>query len=407
MQPGLAAVVVRLIGVAAFAASGVALLHSDGYAQKRLTRLRDLDPQAQTRWEVSLPIGPHARYTILRDRIVTLSEDRTAIRFHGLDGRLLREVPLKVQYSRIAASPRGDRLLASSSLGEDRHFESVLDADGKELWSATLNSTLSFAPSGSFLVTDFNPLASGQSPAAFRAETGQGAWTDASHPVYWNAAAAENDALAYYQRGLLQLIDLPTGALRWQKRIPADPHHDLGRVLISLNGQTIVVQSRVDVDKEEKRLTQVYDAQGNLLWAKQGVPIPGRTNGGVVTRLSDDGGLLAVDDLQEFIILRATDGAATARIPERTECCVGAFTEEMLAFHQGVRTRILRLTGTGAIADDSTLEEPVRFLYRFAAGSPGAVGTARRYVPLVIQRTGQELTLSEIDFSIARSPVSR
>ena len=396
--------------VVAGSATLLVLVSSAGQAGTQIaSRLQEVDPQARTAWEVTVPVdpgNPRPRYTVLADRVAVLARDGRTIHFHGLDGRSLREFSSKQRLGGINASPNGALLLAVSNLSEDEHFHQVLAPDGRLLWSATLGSPLRFSPSGNFLITDYDASDASQPPTVLAAETGKIVWQDEANPPYWDLAAAEDDTLAYYQPGRLTLVDLTSGRQRWQQAVPADPKHDVGRVRISLNGQTVVVETRVDVgtnDKPETRVTRVYDRGGRLSWERRAQPVAGQTNGGVVAAVSEDGAWLAVDDLDSFALLRASDGAATTRIPERHMCCVTAFTREVVVLDLGAKTRFLRLAPSGTLLADTTLDESLRFLRRFTPHSPGVSGPPGRYVSLLVRLTAGMLTVTELDFQPGRA----
>jgi outer membrane protein assembly factor BamB len=383
----------------AVSVAGTLLAGVTAGAQERVMRLQELDPRASTRWTVSLPVvGRENPHTLVEGGIAVLEDGGRTLRVYGFDGGVRQEVRSAVPSAGIAGSARGDRVLVWSYRGEDEALHRVHDAAGRELWSATLGSALAFSASGRFLLPTWDALDSSVRASAYRAEDGAPAWTGPAGPHYWQLASAENDTLAYYQPGQLELVDLPSGRARWQRRVPADADSDFGRLRMSRDGAAIVVQSHQVASGTRRILTTAFDASGAELWQKQAEVVPGATNGGVLKAISSDGRLVALDDVDAFSILRVSDGTEVARLPRRSPWRILAFTEDMLAFDLGGRTRVLRLR-EGAITGDYTVEEPLEFFYRIEAEAGG------RYRSVAKKRATGRLELSEVDFRLDRAAV--
>jgi outer membrane protein assembly factor BamB len=368
------------------------MTHAEVQAQ-RGARLQEVDPQARTRWSATLPISPEDAYTVIGDQVAALTRDGRSIRFYAATGDVVREAALPFPAADLAAAPSGTNLLATDSPSEDHHTFVILGSGGETLWSATLDSTLSFTPSGRFLVADFDALDSSQPPTAYRVESGEVVWTDSNRPYYWQAAAAQNDTLVYYRRGAIALIDLESGATLWEKSVPVDAVHGFPRVWISRNGKLVVLQALQSVETEETALTQAYDERGQLLWEKRVRSEPGTRKGATVRALSEDGALLALADAGDLALARASDGTEVARVVGRGVRSIVAFTRELAALKQASGTRLLRMAPTGAVVDDLALAESIT-VYRRA-------GETRRDLPILVERTGQGLRLSEVRLDVA------
>jgi outer membrane protein assembly factor BamB len=368
---------------------------------QRLPALREVDPEARIESELAVPITESSAFALLERGVAVLSADGRRVATYGGNGSLLWQAPAPEPLSGLAGAPGGGLVLGISAVDEDTYFHVLFAADGTVLWTRTLGSPLEFTPSGRFLVTTYDASDSSQPAAAFRAETGELVWTDSSNPSYWHLDASARDTLAYYRRDALQLVDLGSGRVLWTRVVDADPRHDAGKVLISLDGRTVVVQSRHEVASRRRRRTEAYDASGDRLWHSVATPVPGVSNGGLVTGLSLDGSLIALADLDEFALVRASDGAKVAVLPERIPCCVAAFTPALLVLGQGGRTRLLHLDSQGRPASDRTLDDPL--LFRFEPGpGPTATGELGSYRAYAIERRGPTLHAARLDFDPTR-----
>ena len=340
-------------------------------------------------WEATVPGGPQAQAMPLGDVIIVYSPVSRVIRVHGRDGRLQREFDLATPPSFVLSSPRGDALLATRAVGEGGYEHEILDAEGRSRWSAALPYPLEFSPSGSFLLGSFDELASRQRPTAYRVATGEKAWSDEEASGRWYLAAAADDTLACYEHERLRLIDLGSGRLLWQREIKAGFIGGVGRLLRSRNGRVIAVQNVEKNGGEERRVTRVWDDAGALLWERAVKPVPGATNGGVLTAVSDGGAWLALDDLDHLSVLLAADGQETWRLEDRKTCCIRAFTDTLLVQQRGARVRLFALDRKGKLAGERWLDLPVAFLPGLRSGEVGLMA-------VVVQRAQESLRVSEV-----------
>jgi len=379
-----------------FLLSWVTVAEAGPAAQQKAT-LDSMDPQAQVGWEATLPAESQVPYAVLDDRIAVLTDEGKTIRFYALDGRSLGDVRFMTGVAGIDPSPRGDYLLATARPEEDEFVHTLLDRNGRQVWAVGLGSALSFSPSGNFLVTDFDLLNATEGPSAFHAATGRKAWARPG-PSYWKLSVAENDILAFYDREFLRLVHLPTGRTLWEQRIDADANHDMGEVLASLDGTKFVVQSTHDVDSHEQTHTRVFDGRGTLLWRSVEPLASERPRR--LKAISTDGALLAMEGSADLALVRATDGQELSRLNGGGTCCISVFTTDMLVIDRAISTRILTLNDSG-IGSDSTLDEPVKFIYRAPTTVRGAPATekglAGAYSALVARWSANELVLRRID----------
>ena len=347
-------------------------------------------PGLTTLWEATLPAERDAEATLLEAGIAVHAPGSRLIRIYGREGRLRAQVRLEAAPTLLVASPRGDALLATLMVDEGRYRHAVLDAEGRSLWSATLPHDLEFSPSGGYLLASFDELSPRQRPAAFRVGTGETAWSDEAASGRWYLAAALDDTLACYEHRRLRLVDLASGRLLWESTIEAGFIGGVGRLLRSRRGGVIAVQNVETVGAEgERRVTRVWDDGGRLLWERAVVPVPGRTNGGLLTAVSDGGGWLVLDDLAHLSVLRATDGRELWRLEGRRSRRVRAFTDRALVYEQGGRIGIVDLDRTGSRVGERWLDQPLEF-------PPDAGPNRQGLRAMRVRREGDRLRVSRL-----------
>ncbi len=343
----------------------------------------------RTLWEATVPAGIGADVALLEGGFAVHSENSALIRGYGQDGRLRWQTRLEAPPTLLLSSPRGDALLATRVAGEGKYRHSVLDADGRLVWSAALPHDLEFSPSGAFLIASFDELASHQRPAAFRVETGEKAWVDDAASGRWYLAAALDDTLACYEHERLRLIELRSGRLLWERKIEAGFIGGVGRLLRSRDGGIIAVQNVETIGTEERRVTRVWDDGGRRLWERAVAPVAGKTNGGILTTVSDGGAWLTLGDLDHLSVLRAADGREVFRFEGRESRRIRAFADKTLAYERDGRLCLVDLDRNGRRVGERWLELPLE-LQPDAGSKPKGLRAMRT------QREGDRLRVSQL-----------
>ena len=236
----------KSIYVVAMVAILIGAMKSESCAQK-ISTLEDFGKQVEKLWEVTIPIPPNPNhpsgliYAPLKSGIAVLSVDGQSIYCYDYDGKLKWQAPGTQSgsfYGSLQSSADGEYLYLSYAIHEDVFNSAVYNAAGQLLWSATYDSPFEISPSGKYLIAIFDALDYSMPLTVLDLATGKMLWkldVDFKNS-YWQAAAGQNDKIAYYSGGTLKFFELKDGKQLWEKTVEFDPRADLGNVHISSMG---------------------------------------------------------------------------------------------------------------------------------------------------------------------------
>jgi len=334
------------------------------FSQQR-SRLQDLGSKAKKEWQLQLDLQPSLsgeyEYALLKNGVVTYSQNTQTLSCIDFNGRKLWEktdIPPRIY---PIASPDGEYLYTYRLTGEERGVSSIWTKDGDMLWQQE-GPFYKFWSSSKFLVSHYSRLNS-ELLRVLDMKTGEKLW-EGENALYWQVAASENDRLVYYTHRSVKLFDLKTGKLIWEKTIESDVQKNLdtSRIHMAKNGKTIALQAMYLPDNGIE--TYVFDTQGQILWRRNKKVIPGKTNGGIVRAISDDGRFIAMSDLQGFTLFSTDKPEPVWEINERMKPqYIQKFANGVLAFrsHPQNKTRVMLLNADGTIKQDYHFSQKINF----------------------------------------------
>ena len=336
------------------------------FSQQR-SRLQDLGSKAKKEWQLQLDLQPSLsgeyEYALLKNGVVTYSQNTKTLfcmdfngqKIWGKSGIPSPTVPI--------ASPDGEYLyIYRLTVPEgQKGIGSIWTKDGDMLWQQE-GQYYQISSSSKFLVAYYSRL----NPMPLKVldiKTGQTLW-EREGAFYWQAAASENERLVYYTHRSVKLFDLKTGKLIWEKTIESDVQKNLdtSRIHMAKNGKTIALQAMYLPDNGIE--TYVFDTQGQILWRRNKKVIPGKTNGGIVRAISDDGRFIAMSDLQGFTLFSTDKPEPVWEINERMKPqYIQKFANGVLAFrsHPQNKTRVMLLNADGTIKQDYHFSQKINF----------------------------------------------
>jgi hypothetical protein len=237
----------------------------------------------------------------------------------------------------------------------------IYNHQGKVLRQADF-CTRNFSASSNYLI------GGGLKPMVLDAETGRSIWSKVDEQKYWNwkFVSTQNDRLIVYTAGLLEQFDLSTGERIWQKNVSFESEPGATSWLkVTPNGNVIVLQFFILGKIHQKNLVFVYDLHGELLSQRETPVVPGKTNGGIIDAISDDGQYFAVSDLNEFYVCRANSFNRLWTIPHRiVPHEVRYFSKNLLVFKPNSHlrtTQIIILNESGEIQKNYVIDRMLDF----------------------------------------------
>lgn len=331
---------------------------------QQISQLQHLESKVKKAWQLQLDLRPSLskeyRYTVLKNGVVTYSQNTQTLSCIDFNGRKLWEKTGIPTRTYPIASPDGEYLYTYRLTGEERGVSSIWTKDGEMLWQQE-GPFYKFWSSSKFLVSHYSRLNSAPLKV-LDMKTGKKLW-ERENALYWQAAASENDRLVYYEdkSSLLKLFEMSTGKLLWEKSVGIRDN-DYGQVQIANSGQTIVFQDKDN--KKMERSTYVFSRDGNIVWEMTKARQSGKTNGGIVRAISDDGQFIAMSDLQGFTLFSTDKPEPVWEINERMiPHYVQKFANGVLAFrpHPQNKTRVMLLNADGTIKQDYHFSQKINF----------------------------------------------
>jgi len=332
----------------------------------------------QKQWEVNLPTPLdqlNFNYAILKDGVVTYSYKKRALQCYGFDNKLKWEkVTSEYTSAQLFASPNGEYLTVCYIIAEGVGVSAIYNNRGEVLRQSDYCTRYS--------VTSKYLIGLGSRPMVLNSQTGEMLWHKMEDLKYWNweVVSTHNDKLVVYAGGSLELIDLPTGKRLWQKDIVSSGYPYLQAAKC---GSLITLQFLISMDIN-KNYTFVYNMDGGLLQKIEKPIWVGKSNGGIIQAISEDGQYLAVGDGEEFYLCSAKTLDRVWTIQEGIRPLeVQKFTKNFLAFepsYDAKKTRVLILNNEGQIKKDYQFNQILDFKtpsWPEFAGSRGLLKSTR------------------------------
>ena len=401
----------KSIYVVAMVAILIGAMKSESCAQK-ISTLEDFGKQVEKLWEVIIPIPPNPNhpsgliYAPLKSGIAVLSVDGQSIYCYDFNGQLKWQAPgIQINSSNGAlySSAAGEYLYLSYPIHEDAFTSAVYNADGQLLWSAIYDSPFVVSPSGNYLISMYDGLDQSMPLTILDIVSGRILWQInllPSHP-YWQAAAGQNDKMAYYNAGSLRLYDLKTGHLIWAKNVEAEPKGDVGELHVSLEGNVISYSNLKGAIDNEQRVIYFFNENGELVWRRTQPFIPNKTNGGLVGGISEDGEFVNINDLSDFSIYTIKSQKKLLTITENPPSGITMFTQEAIAFYPWKEgTRVMTLTKYGTIKNDYTLNQFIDFRSEKRSLYFNKVQNDSQFTAMLIELVNNQFALSKFNLKL-------
>lgn len=367
---------------------------SETFSQQELA-IEDLDSKAKKEWQLIFDLKSNlARYydyALLKNGVAVYSKVSQTLYCLDFNGRKLWEHATSHAY--LMGSPDGMYLYTYRPTGENLGISAIWTSSGNMLWeSDKAEVSYKISPSSNYLFTHFSRL----EPRTFKVldlKSGRKLW-ELEIASYWQVAAANNGRIAYYTHKSLRLFDLESGELIWEKPIQADVQENLesSKLHFSKNGQAIVLQAKYTPD--DGIHTYVFDGNGQIRWERVRKLIPGKTSGGVVEAISNDGKFIVMYDNQQFLLFSSESPDPIWTLKERiTPPYIQEFTNGVLAFrtNSNNKTRVIVLNRDGTLKQDYLFSQKIEF------------NTPWPEKVLVIEPKGERVGLSLFDLKLNSS----
>jgi hypothetical protein len=390
----------------------IAIINSSSYCQK-ISTIESFGEQAEKLWEVTIPITPNRNdlsgvvYALLKTGIAVLSPDgKTIYCYDYNNGQLKWQAPgIQIESSNggLSSTNDGEYLYLAYPIHEDAFTSAVYNADGQLIWSATYDSPFEISPSGNYLISMYDGLDQSMPLMILDLASSNILWQINLTPphLHWQAAVGRNDKIAYYNAGLLKLYDLKTGKMLWAKDVEMEPRGDIGEVHISYTGNVISYSNFVGKLGNEKRIIYIFNEDGELLWRRVQPFIPGKTNGGIVGGISEEGELININDIGEFSIYEIKNHKKLWTITDNPPSGITMFTKDFIAFFPWKEgTRIITLNDDGTIKHDHRLNQLIDFRHEKQGRYFADVQKVLDITPILVKKISGKLALSKFNLML-------
>lgn len=338
---------------------------------QQISRIEDFGPKAKKEWKLQLDVqaslSGEYEYAVLKNGVVIYSQSTNTLSCVDFDGQKIwermAEKPEVKSRTTLTASPDGEYLYKYDLTGEERGIGAIWTSAGDMLWKQNEEyGYFKISPSSKYMFTYYSTL----NPKPLKVldiKTGMVLW-ELEKAFYWQAAACKNDGIVYYTHRSLQLYELVTGRLIWEMAVESDiqENRDASKIHISENGKTIALQAMFTPDDQIE--TYVFNGEGQTLWKMTKKLIPGKTNGGIIRAISDDGKFIAMSDLQQFALFSSNKSDPVWVLNERMRPqYVQKFANGVLAFrpHPNNTTRVMVLNEDGSIKHDYLFPQRIEY----------------------------------------------
>jgi len=402
----------------------IGAMKSESCAQK-ISTLEGFGKQVEKLWEVTIPMPPNPNhpsgliYAPLKSGIAVLSVDGQTIYCYEFNGQLKWQAPGTQSgnfYGSLQSSADGEYLYLSYAIHEDVFNSAVYNAAGQLLWSATYDSPFEISPSGKYLIALFDALDYSMPLTVLDLATGKILWKldiDFKNS-YWQAAAGQNDKIAYYSGGALKFFELKDGKLLWEKPVEFDPRAEGSEVHVSSMGNAVAYDCYLSMGDDNrlrpdpKMVAYVFDENGNQLWNRNKPIIQEKSGGGRILGISDGGEYLAMTASIGLTLFDLTNKKELWTIFEGGLHTITKFTKYILAFYPRISpistsTKIITLKEDGSIDNDYTLDQFIDFRYAQQASLLHLKNGLFKAAPIVVKKTDGQFVLFKFSMKLETS----
>jgi len=397
----------------------IGAMKSESCAQK-ISTLEDFGSRVEKLWEVTIPIPPNPNhpsgliYAPLKNGIAVLSVDGQTIYCYDYDGKLKWQAPgiqLNSSNGGLSSSADGEYLYLSYPLHEDAFTSAVYNAHGQLLWSATYDSSFEISPSGKYLIAIFDALDYSMPLTVVDLATGKTLWKldiDFKNS-YWQAAAGQNDKIAYYCGGALKFFELKNGKLLWEKPVEFDPRAEGSEVHVSSMGNVVAYDCYLSMSDDNrlrpdpKMVAYVFDENSNLVWNRNKPIIQGKSGGGRILGISNGGEYLAMTGSIGLTLFDLTNKKELWTIFEGGLHSITKFSKDMLTFYpriSPVSTKLITLKKDGSIDNQYALEQFIDFRYEQQTNPPHLKASLFNPMPVVVKKMDSQFVLSSFSMKL-------
>ncbi len=331
------------------------------HAQKSITLQALGKSAAQKQWEVNLPTSLKEltfNYAILNDGVVTFSRNQRTLLCYGFDSKLKWEkITSEYPAAQVFSSSNGACLMVSYNIVEDAGASFIYSNHGEVLRPINDRTGYYFAAGSKYIIDcRYSPkVLNGKTSELLSKPDDQKYWN-------WKGFSTPNGQLVVCASGSLELFDLPTGKRLWQREVSLFGSSTY--LEVAKNGSIITIQNLI-FGGINKNYIFVYNLHGDLLHRIEKPLVVGKTNGGIIEAISDDGQYLAFGDNDEFYVCSSKTLARVWTVREKIRPLdVQKFTKNLLAFktsYDSKKTRVFVLNDDGQIEKDYRFDQILDF----------------------------------------------